>query len=280
MFGSEFASHPEILLASFGEMSHSYKKIIKKNKNFITPLLQRVYLSVFGIPEIGFQVRSMYFEYIVNEHIGNSRFKKILDAGSGIGLYSFWLAKKYKKAQIFGGEIDKNKLEFSTDFAELKKIDNVSFEFSDVTRSLGEKKYDLIVNIDVLEHIEDYKKVLKNFHKALVAGGYLFIHTPQPNQKRIFRSLKKWSHDDHLHEGYTPDELKGELKKLGFRIKDSRETFGFFGKLAWELNHLSFKKGFVASGLLFPVLYVVSLLDLIAINKNGLGTAILAVKTD
>lgn len=279
MFGSEYSKHPEILMDSFGEMSHDYEKKTDKKSNNLILFFQKFYLKLFGIPEIGFQIRSLFFKNIILDKIKKSKIKKVFDAGSGIGTYSFWLARMFPGAKITAGEIDKNKLEFSEKFAKELKIKNVNFLYGDITKTpIANNKYDLIINIDVLEHIEDYKKVLNNLYKLLSQNGYLYIHTPQINQKRIFKSLESWHHEDHVREGFEPEALKNDLKKLGFKIIVARETFGFFGKLAWELNHLSFKKGFLTAGLTYPFLYLISRLDVLKGNKDGLGTAILAQK--
>jgi hypothetical protein len=108
--------------------------------------------------------------------------------------------------------------------------------------------------------------------------GCLYIHVPQPNQKRIFKSLQSWHHEDHVHEGIKKTILQNDLKKIGFQIVTSHETFGFFGKLAWELNHLILSKNFVLAGITFPFLYLIALLDKTTKNKHGLGIAILAQK--
>lgn len=278
MFGSEFSKHPEILLDSFSDMSHEYKKKTKKQKkeNVIYEL-QKIYIALFGIPEIGFQVRSLFFKSIIENKI-KKKVYKILDAGSGIGTYSFWMGKKHSDVKVIGIEVDKNKLDFSNKFSQELGLKNVKFQYGDVTKAFSKEKYDLIINIDVLEHVKDYKKVLKNFYLALAPKGYLYIHTPQPNQKRLFKALEKWHHEDHVREGFRPEELKRELKKLGMVIIETRETFGFFGKLAWELNHLVLSKGFVLSGITYPFLYVLIQLDTMTKNKDGLGTAILARK--
>lgn len=278
MFGRQYSASPQILMSSFGEMSSSYKKKAKKT-NPLLNLMYKLYISSVGIPEIGFQVRSLYFESILGKKLKGKKINAVLDAGSGIGMYSLWLAKKFPKAHITGGDIDLEKIKFSTEFAQKNNVKNVSFVFQDVTKKTTKKDlYDLIVSIDVLEHIENYKDVLKNFSTMLTSHGYLYIHTPQPEQKRIFKRMKKWSHEGHVHEGYTPQELEETLKKLGFKILERQQTFGFFGKLAWELNHMSFKKGFIVSGLLYPLLYPLAGLDLTFANSNGLGTAILAQK--
>ncbi len=280
MFGSEYYKHPEILMDSLEEMSGEHKKKLKKKTSGIILFLEKIYLLIFGIPEIGFQVRSQYFREMIGSGIKNKKINKVLDAGSGIGIYSFWLSKKFKDSVVDGWEIDKTKLEFSKKFAKELNINNTNLLYGDVTKpSLKNKnKYDLIVNIDVLEHIDNFEDVLKNFHNLLSKGGYLFIHTPQKDQKRIFKSLENWHHEGHVHEGFSPSELKKTLIKIGFGDVWTRETFGFFGKLSWELNHMLLTKGFVISGIAYPFLYFIACLDLLVPNREGLGTAILAKK--
>lgn len=274
-FGREFYKNPDILLSSFEEMNRNYK--VQKNKGWLIDHLKKVYIFFFGIPEIGLQVRSLYFKKIIGGKI-SPKISRILDAGSGIGIYSFWLSKNFPDSQIEGWEIDKKKILFSKKMKEEIKLNNVNFFYQDLTKVNTNKKYDLIINIDVLEHIQDYKKVLRAFYRILNKKGYLYLHTPQPNQRRIFKAMKKWEHESHIREGYEEGYLIDELKNIGFRVILAKKTFGFFGKLAWELNHLSFKKGFILAGILFPFLYVLSLLDINFDNKDVLGSAILAKK--
>lgn len=276
MFGREYWRQPSILLSSFGQMHSKYKKIAKRNKK--DSIFQKLYIGIFGIPEIGFQIRSLYFVKILKEKLENKKIKNILDAGSGIGTYSFLLANKFPDSRVFGGDIDEEKIKFCKSFSKKMQLPNVEFGYFDVEKPSFKHRFDLIVNIDVLEHVNDYKKVIKNFNKLLNEGGYLYIHAPQTNQKRIFSQLKKWEHEDHTHEGYSVEDLKNELKKSGFKVTIAKESFGFFGKLSWELNHMSFKKGFLFSGLTYPLLYVIASIDLLFDNRNGLGTAILAKK--
>ncbi len=276
MFGSNYYKHPEILLDSFWDLSSGHKKKKIKNASVFFSLLQQIYLYIFGVPEIGFQLRSLYFRQMLGSNIRGKRIKKILDAGSGIGAYAFWLSEKYKNSSVTGGEIDKNKLEFTKQFSEELNLKNINFSYLNLEKEVSKNNYDLVVSIDVLEHINNYKKVLRNFYKLIYPNGYLFIHTPQINQRRIFKQLQNWHHEEHVHEGFSSKELREELKKTGFTIVEIRETFGFFGKLSWELNHIILPKGFILLGITYPFLYLIAKLDLLTKNKEGLGTAILA----
>lgn len=279
MFGKEYANHLDILNLSFKQMNDRYqKKAESNNKNSLVQKLKKLYVLVFGIPEIGFQIRSMYFKKILTSYLLNNKLTKILDAGSGIGAYTFWLGKKFTKAKVVGGEIDKNKLYSCRAMTSELHANNVTFVKFDITKIQRKAAYDLIVCIDVLEHIKDYNLVLKNFLHLLRNDGYLFIHVPQPNQKRIFRSLTTWHHENHIHDGIAQSKLENVLNKLGFRIVVSKETHGFFGKLAWELNHLTLSKSFFIASLIYPLLYIIAMVDFLFGNKNGLGIAILAKK--
>lgn len=276
MFGSIYYKHPEILLDSLKEMSEDNKKKKIKKSNSFFYALQKIYVYLFGVPEIGFQLRNMYFQEMLKKNVKKRQINKILDAGSGIGAYTLWLSKKYNNSKVMGGEIDEIKLNFTKKFSNEMNIKNVEFEYLNLEKTISRNNYDLVVNIDVLEHVKNYKQVLRNFHKLISPGGILFIHTPQPNQRRIFSKLQNWHHDEHVHEGFDPESLKKDLKAVGFKTLEARETFGFFGKLAWELNHLIVPKGFILLGITYPFLYLISRLDLLIENKNGLGTAIIA----
>lgn len=279
MFGREYASHIDILTHSLGEINEKYQNKIKKGKEEnLVEKLKKLYILLFGIPEIGFQIRSLYFEKILNSFCLKKNPKRILDAGCGIGMYSLLLGKMFAKAKVIGGDIDKYKLQSCKTIAKELNMENVEFEYLNITKTSNKATYDLAVCIDVLEHIHDYELVLRNFSKLLKSGGYLYIHVPQPNQQRIFNSLKNWHHEDHAREGITKSELENKLKKLGFKIIISKETFGFFGKLSWELNHIMLSKSFVLADIIFPFLYGLALLDLLWKNKNGLGIALLTQK--
>ncbi|HSD98628.1 MAG TPA: class I SAM-dependent methyltransferase, partial [Patescibacteria group bacterium] len=229
-------------------------------------------------PEIGFQIRYLHFKKIITEHIKKNP-RSILDAGSGIGSYSFFLHTQYPRAKITGGDIDKEKLSFSRKYIKLLKIKNVAFSYMDISKQkLQKNKYDLIVSIDVLEHIKNYKQVLYNFSRLLKPGGYLYIHTPHENQKRIFSFSKNWHHEDHVREGFSKSKLIREIGKLHLKVATCYQTFGPFGRFSWETNHVLLGKSFVLAGLLYPLLYAVALLDIFVVDSNGWGIALLVYK--
>jgi SAM-dependent methyltransferase len=261
-------------------MRKEYGEVLFRQKaSRIKERLERAYIGIFGIPEIGFQLRGLHFRRIIGKHLAKQRFTRILDAGSGIGAYAFLLTARFPQAEIVAYEIDDAKLSVCADIAAVAGLRRIDFIRHDLTaRTPITVQFDLIVNIDVLEHITDYEAVLDNFEVSLKRGGYLFIHTPQPNQRRIFNSLSSWGHQGHVREGFLPNELCQYLSDRGFSVVACRETFGPFGKFAWELNHIILAKSLALGAFTFPILYLLATLDLLNSNRRGLGTALLASK--
>jgi SAM-dependent methyltransferase len=78
------------------------------------------------------------------------------------------------------------------------------------------KKFDVIIASDCLEHIENDENALKNWHSLLLLGGSLYVFVP------AFRIL--WStHDDvNMHfRRYKKNELKRKLENNHFKITKS-----------------------------------------------------------
>jgi len=278
MMGSIFANHPEILMQSLSSMNDRYADVSSR-KDGLLRRLQSMYIRIFGIPEIGFQVRGMYFRDALRNITQRKQLSNVLDIGSGIGNYVFELSRQFPDAQVDGWEIDRDKLSFSKKFAKELGKKNVSFSYGDITKKpSATNTYDLIINIDVLEHIKDYKKALRHMYALLRPGGHIYIHTPQMNQQRFFKRFESWEHEDHVREGFNSKKLKSDLTRLGFEVVSLRHTFGFFGSLAWELNHLLLKNSFVLAGIFYPLLPILARLDTCVRNKKGLGFMIIAEK--
>ena len=75
------------------------------------------------------------------------------------------------------------------------------------------EKYDNIVSINVLEHIENDTKILKELSKILKPRGKLILYLPH--------SMILWTKLDSLvdhHRRYTKKDLFEKLKKSNFEI--------------------------------------------------------------
>ncbi|NLH62397.1 MAG: class I SAM-dependent methyltransferase [Ignavibacteriales bacterium] len=161
---------------------------------------------------------------------------KILDAGSGYGQYSYFMIRKLTPCSISAIDVKESWIEDCQRFFTAKNFTDIKFEVGDLLEISVKEACDLIVCVDVMEHIVEDVKVFQNYYNALKPGGYLLINTPS-----IFGGSDAHSHDDesfigeHARNGYSFEDLTGKLSPLGFKPYSSRYSYGFWGDLYWRL---------------------------------------------
>jgi len=211
----------------------------------------------------------------------------IFDAGTGFGQYSYFMKKNLLPNSIYAVDVKENWINDCRQFFNSENIPNISFAVEDLTEIQHENKFDLIVCVDVMEHIEDDVKVFANFFRALKNGGFILINTPS-----IFGGSDVHDEEDesfvgeHARQGYSFEDLKLKLEPLGFSVHLSKYTYGFWGDKAWRLGIkypmqlLNFSKFFI---LLLPFYYLLTfpftLLMMYGdfLSQNSIGSGILFV---
>lgn len=234
-----------------------------------------LFLKVFGTWDLGSRIRMAFLRKTIKSH--HLACSSILDAGCGIGAYLFYLAKKFPIAVIKGMDIRKNNINACRCIKSNLNMNNISFIVGDITQHHDLGKYQLILCLDVLEHIEDDRKALNMLKFSLEKSGMLILHVPLQPQKRHFRRFASWYHPDHVREGYLEKDLDRLLVGSGFRIEKAYYTFGWFGSLAWEISEITFavKPIFI---IIFPFLLLLGYIDTLVNNRWGNCILILARK--
>lgn len=94
----------------------------------------------------------------------------------------------------------------------------------------GNNKFDCLVCINVLEHIEDDLSALSNFYKLLNKGGKLILMVPSDQflYGKIDKSIGHFRRYDKL-------DLIKRLEKLDFKIIRSWK-FNFLGAIGWFIS--------------------------------------------
>ncbi len=220
----------------------------------------------------------------------NSRQKKIFDAGCGFGQYSFYCAKKFHNLSIHAIDLKREQIEDCRRFFKQIGIENVSVTVEDLTQPLHENEFDVVLSVDVMEHIPDDVVVFRNLDRALKSGGRLLLHTPSNLGGSDVDSETGTSFiEEHARTGYGVDEIRTKLQAAGFEIEQIKFTYGPFGSLAWRLGVKYPMLILNASKLLFPVLFLYYIvvvpiilpfmfLDYILENKTGTGLLVIARK--
>jgi len=233
--------------------------------------------------------------YVRRELKNIKRFKpdktlNIYDAGSGFGQYTYFMSTKLKPCNIFSIDVKEDWINDCKYFFQTKKIDNAKFAVEDLTSITHLNKFDLILSVDVMEHIEDDMKVFQNFYNSLKDGGYLLINTPS-----IYGGSDVHTEDgtsfigEHARDGYSPEDLRNKLEPLGFKIENIKFTYGFWGDKAWRLGIkipmqlLNYSKLFFLFLpfyfiITFPFTFIMMFIDYKSNNKIGSGINLLAKK--
>lgn len=231
----------------------------------------KTYISLFGIPEIGFQERFDFFQRCIKGLSG----KIFIDAGCGNGAYSRFMSKKYPKSKIMAFDLEKKLVSLAKELTPQKNID---FFTHDLTKNNIKllNKADIVWSLDVLEHIKNYKKAVENLTLMVKKNGYLILHVPLINQRRWLNYFNNWTHETHEREGFQKKEITDLLKN--FKIVKEINTFGALGSFIWELNIILFKHLPPVGALLFPLLRMMLYFDKLIPSKKYNCLGILAKK--
>jgi SAM-dependent methyltransferase len=237
--------------------------------NLVIESIKKVFYRIYPTSHISAFLRTIYLQ----KYIRRFRFTKVLDAGCGPGLFTFYLAKKYPRTKFTGYDLSEQDIGKCQDKKQELYLDNVQFKQLDLFELNEEEQYDLIYTIDVLEHIPGNLAIIKNLDRALRKEGILYIAMPNEKNHRYllpekyFKEYIEWSSKEHIGDQYSVKELAFILESLGYKILHARRTFGFWGEFAWELDMLM-EKYRNLKRLSLPLLLVLCFLDTLWENKE------------
>ncbi|MCK4747198.1 MAG: class I SAM-dependent methyltransferase [Bacteroidales bacterium] len=163
---------------------------------------------------------------------------QIADAGSGFGQYVHYLSRKYPAAKITGLDIKQEQVDdCNRFFSSLGKQETVSFEYADLTQLDRREEFDLVLSVDVMEHIEDDRGVMKHLYRGLKPGGILLISTPSDQGgSDVHHEHDESFIDEHVRDGYGVEEIDEKLRSAGFNEVHIRYSYGKPGKISWKLS--------------------------------------------
>jgi len=215
----------------------------------------------------------------------------ILDAGSGFGQYSYYLARKFKPGKITSVDIKEEQINDGNSFAEsIRLSENLTFRIADLTKFREPGRYDLILSVDVMEHIEKDTEVFRNMYISLKKGGILLISTPSDQGgSDAYHETEKSFIEEHVRNGYNIQDIETKLKNAGFSKVTSRYMYGKPGTLSWKISMkypvtlLNISKLFyfllpVYYLTVFPFFLILNFADTMISHVSGTGLIIKAFK--
>jgi 2-polyprenyl-3-methyl-5-hydroxy-6-metoxy-1,4-benzoquinol methylase len=214
----------------------------------------------------------------------------ILDAGSGFGQYSFYLAKNHPDYRILAVDVKEEQVRDCNEFFTKAGLKNVTFRVDDLVTFRQPESFDLILSVDVMEHILEDVQVFQNFYASLRPGGMVLINTPSDQGGSDVKHEGEASFiGEHVRDGYNIEDISAKLRSAGFTKIDARYTYGTPGKISWKLSMkypmlmLNTSKAFFVLLpfyylLTYPVSYVLNSFDVSGKHKTGTGLVVKAWK--
>jgi len=232
-------------------------------------------------------LREWYVKRAIRElPLGKKSEIVILDAGSGFGQYSYYCVQRLKKAHVLGLDIDPDHVADGNRFAQSLGLDRLEFREKDLATLAYQDRFELILSIDVLEHIQDDETLLYHLFQALKPGGHLIVSTPTAYRKH--REDGEFV-GEHFRVGYSEEMIIQKFGLVGFRLDRMIYSYGVWGDLAWRWGIRNTMRlmghGFLGKGsaffyliLLFPLIFSLMIIDYWWPNKRGTGIVIVASK--
>lgn len=214
----------------------------------------------------------------------------ILDAGSGFGQYVYYLSGRNSTWEVLGVDVKEEQIEDCSQFFKSIRRTNVKFQLEDLTKFQLEKKVDLVLSVDVMEHILEDVEVFKNFYASLKQDGMVLISTPSDQGGSDVHDHDHESFiDEHVRDGYNINEIQDKLKIAGFTKTEASYNYGWPGKISWKLSMkypilmLNASKLFFIILpfyylITFPFSLILNYLDVSLNHKSGTGLIVKAWK--
>lgn len=145
----------------------------------------------------------------------------LLDLGCHNGQNTIKSSRFVKKA--IGIELDEKALDLARLSLKRGKIKNVSFKSANLENKLdfGNNSFSKILFLDVLEHLNNRHRILREIHRILKSNGLLILGVPnnQTSWKRLQRSagICSFSDPDHKIE-FSQNSIRKLLEKTEFEI--------------------------------------------------------------
>jgi len=175
---------------------------------------------------------------------GNLRDKKVLDVGSGVGVYTLHLLKE--GADVLSLDISDSYLKKVDELCRLHNLTPKLIKGDVVNLDFEESSFDVVLLLDVLEHVVEYEIVLKNINRVLKEEGILVMSFPSKYSYKETRDriASKRTGIELAHVNFFAlKDVKELLKEMNFKIEDTKYSCYFFpfgnrilGKYKWLDN--------------------------------------------
>ncbi|MFC0037464.1 class I SAM-dependent methyltransferase [Actinomadura rayongensis] len=167
--------------------------------------------------------------------------ERVLDMGCGAGRHAFELYRR--GADVVAFDLDPGELDGVEKMFGAMRLEGEVPAGASATTVQGDAldlpfpddHFDKIIASEVLEHIPDDMRAMRELLRVLKPGGHLAVTVPSWLPERLCWAL---SEDYHTAPGghvriYTRAELEAKLKSLGFRVGGHHHAHGLHAPYWW-----------------------------------------------
>lgn len=151
--------------------------------------------------------------------------KRVLDVGCGSGAGTFVIASKAK--EIIGIDNDEKAIKYAIKHY---KKNNIKFKLENILR-IKKEQFDLVVSLQVIEHMRYVKKYLENIVLLIKPDGKVILSTPN-------KTTQSYNENPYHYYEYSAKELKKLLSEYFTSVKlyclHGNSQVMFFEKLRKE----------------------------------------------
>ena len=253
-----------------------------------TPFLRKIFYGLLDL----LLLRAWHIQRELTKWAADKRDRQlaIYDAGAGFGQYTYWLSSKSRKWNITAIDVkDEQVADCNAFFSKIGRT-QVKFEVGDVTKFTKADTFELVVCVDVMEHILEDEASLKCYSTSLKSGGMLIISTPSDQGGSDVHEEGEGSFiEEHVRDGYNIDDIRAKCLRNGFTKVEARYSYGAPGKISWKLSMKWPLLMLQASKLFFillpfyyviayPIAFVLNMFDVRMKHSTGTGLIVKAWK--
>lgn len=198
-----------------------------------------------------------------------SQAQMLCDVGCGTG--SFTVGAALRGYTALGLSWDERNQRVAAERAAMCGAETSSFEVLDVRRLDSRADlvsvFDVLLCTEVIEHIPDDGKILRDMAACLKPGGRLLLTTPYQHYRAITASdegpfMMDRQDGWHVRRGYTEERLRELCQQAGLSVHAISYCSGILSqKITYLLRTLSRVNTFVGLGAIMPLRILPPLLD-------------------